>query len=45
MLQELRCERGASDSDCAVRLVANGGNLGDGVSATDDARVVAGGGA
>ena len=27
MSQELCCERGASDSECAVRLVANGGEL------------------
>src|SRR5919197_5721515 len=44
MLQKLRRERGASECDCAVRLVANGGELTDGVSATDDARVVVGGG-
>ncbi len=41
MLQELRCERSASDGDRAVGLVANGGELGDGLRATDDARVVA----
>ena len=43
MLQELGCERGASDRDRAVGFVADGGELADGVGASDDARVVAGG--